>query len=127
MKIEHIAIWVSKLNEMMDFYIKYFNGKAGEIYSNPQKHFTSCFISFDGGCRLELMNRTDIVNKLECKDVMGITHLAISAGSKEKVNQLTEQLRIDGFTIISEPRTTGDGYYESVVLDPERNLIEITI
>ena len=112
---------------MIDFYIKYFNGKASDIYNNPQKRFTSCFIFFDGDCRLELMNRTDIANRADDKDCIGITHLAFSVGSKEKVNQLTEHIRVDGFTVVSNPRITGDGYYESVVLDPDGNFIEITI
>jgi lactoylglutathione lyase len=60
-------------------------------------------------------------------EYMGIIHFAISVGSKEKVDSLTHQLRSDGYQIIGEPRTTGDGYYESVVLDPEKNRIEITI
>ena len=127
MKIEHIAIRVNDLNEMIDFYVKYFDGKAGEIYSNHQKQFKSCFISFDENCRLELMTGPDMKNRPEDKNVIGIIHLAISVGSKEKVNQLTERLRKEGVTIVSNPRTTGDGYYESVIFDPEGNSIEITM
>jgi lactoylglutathione lyase len=56
----------------------------------------------------------------------GIAHFTISVGSKEKVNELTETLKKDGYTIFSEPRTTGDGYYESVVLDPEGNYLEVS-
>jgi len=54
-------------------------------------------------------------------------HLAISVGSKEKVDELTEKLRADGYTVAGNPRLTGDGYYESVVFDPEGNRIEITV
>jgi lactoylglutathione lyase len=57
---------------------------------------------------------------------MGIAHFAISVGGKDKVNELTERIRNDNFIIFSEPRTTGDGYYETVVLDPEGNLLEIS-
>lgn len=129
MKIEHLAIWVNDLEKMKDFYQKYFNASAGEKYHNSSKHFTSYFLSFDEGCRLELMHRPDIpINTNEkINQYLGIIHFAICVGSKEKVNALTEELRKDGFTIKGEPRTTGDGYYESVVLDPEDNFIEITI
>lgn len=129
MKIEHLAIWVNDLEGMRDFYKKYFNASAGEKYHNPTKNFTSYFLSFDEGCRLELMHRPDIpINKNEkINQYLGIIHFAVGVGSKEKVNALTEKLREDGFKIQGEPRTTGDGYYESVVLDPEDNFIEITI
>ncbi|MFK8006139.1 MAG: VOC family protein [Saprospiraceae bacterium] len=129
MKIEHLAIWVNDLEKMKDFYQKYFHASAGEKYHNPTKNFTSYFLSFEEGCRLELMHRPDIpINKNEkINQYIGIIHFAVCVGSKEKVNALTEELREDGFTIQGEPRTTGDGYYESVVLDPEDNFIEITI
>lgn len=129
MKIEHLAIWVSELDKMKTFYEQYFQAKAGEIYHNPTKQFHSYFLSFQSGCRLELMHRPDIpVNLNDLKrQYLGFIHFAISVGSKEKVDQLTEQLKANGFPIIGEPRTTGDGYYESVVLDPENNRIEITI
>ncbi len=129
MKIEHLAIWVSDLEKMKAFYEKYFHGIAGKKYHNPKKQFTSYFLSFDEGCRLELMHRPTIPNHQNdwSTEYKGIIHVAISIGSKTKVDQLTETLRADGFTIVGEPRTTGDGYYESVVLDPEKNRIEITI
>lgn len=126
MKIEHVAIWVSDLEKMKTFYTTYFNGKANERYENPVKKFSSYFISFSEGCRLELMKRIDIVEKQASSDALGITHLAFSSGSKADVLKLTELLRADGFIVASEPRMTGDGYYESVVLDPEGNPIEIT-
>lgn len=129
MKIEHLAIWVKDLEKMKIFYENYFNGKAGEKYHNPKKNFHSYFLSFDEGCRLEIMNIPDIpTNK---NDVLaqytGIIHFAVSVGSKDKVDSLTEKLRNDGYEVIGEPRYTGDGYYESVILDPEKNRVEITI
>ena len=127
MKIEHIAIWVNDLEQMKFFYEKYFKGPAGELYHNTTKNFKSYFLSFDTGCRLELMHRPIIpqnINDLN-KEYIGLIHFAISVGSKERVDEMTEQLRKDGYEVAGEPRTTGDGYYESVVLDPEKNRIEI--
>lgn len=127
MKIDHIAIWVVSLEEMRSFYVKYFNMNCSEKYINPTKRFSSYFLSFDNGARIEIMHRPDIGNLPFKKDLtIGLTHFSISVGSINKVNELTEILRKDGFTIIGEPRTTGDGYYESVVLDPEGNHVEIT-
>ena len=101
---------------------------CGEKYTNPQKQFTSYFLFFKGSeTRIELMQRPDILEHKNKKGITnGLTHFAISVGSKETVNSITERLRADHYTIYGEPRTTGDGYYESVVLDPEGNLIEIT-
>jgi len=129
MKIEHLAIWVNDLEQMKNFYETYFAGTAGDLYHNTTKQFKSYFLSFDTGCRLELMHRPIIpknINDLS-KEYIGLIHFAISVGSKERVDELTEQLRVDGYEIAGEPRTTGDGYYESVVLDPEKNRIEITV
>ncbi|MBQ4913285.1 VOC family protein [Maribacter sp. MMG018] len=128
MKIEHIAIWVKDLELMRNFYEKYFNAIAGELYHNPQKEFTSYFLGFKEGVRLELMHKPTVFKSLEgSSDLLGLAHFAISVGTKEKVDALTEQLRNDGFTVEGNPRTTGDGYYESIILDPEANRIEITI
>lgn len=128
MKIEHLAIWVRDLEKMKAFYEKYFQAKAGEKYFNPKKNFSSYFLSFEGECRLEIMQMPDIPdNKNDAhQQYTGFIHFAISVGSKEKVDELTEQLRIVGYEIVGESRTTGDGYYESVILDPEHNRIEIT-
>ncbi|MEM8528296.1 MAG: VOC family protein [Bacteroidota bacterium] len=127
MKIEHLAIWVKDLETMRSFYEEYFQANAGEKYHNPNKSFTSYFLSFEQGCRLELMHKPEIADNLNNDQHLGIIHFAVSVGSKEKVDALTEQLRGAKYVIVGEPRTTGDGYYESVVLDPENNRIEITI
>ncbi|WP_075341137.1 VOC family protein [Tenacibaculum agarivorans] len=127
MKIEHIAIWVSDLEKMKDFYLNFFEVSTNEKYYNPKKKFSSYFLSFKKGTRIELMHRPDIsefIEKIDSK--LGLAHFAISVGSKEKVDTLTELIRSEGHTVIGEPRTTGDGYYESVIADPEGNLIEIT-
>lgn len=127
MHISHIAIWTTRLEELRNFYITYFNGTSNEKYINPKKGFESYFISFDQGfASLEIMQRQDITTPA-LKDCLGLAHFSFSVGSKEAVLELTEQLRKDGFVIESEPRTTGDGYFESAILDPEGNIVEITI
>lgn len=129
MKIDHLAIWVDDLEKMREFYLNYFSVISNEKYTNTKKGFTSYFLDFgEDKTRIELMNRQDIVQEPDKRGFMkGIAHFAISVGSKEAVNDLTERLRADNYTIESEPRTTGDGYYESVVLDPEGNYVEISM
>ena len=128
MKIEHLAVWVRDLELMRGFYMKYFGGKSNEKYRNDKKNFESYFISFDSGARLELMQMSDIIDAGNDghQQFIGITHFAVSVGSKERVDELTEIFRKDALEIVGEPRWTGDGYYESVILDPEKNRIEIT-
>jgi lactoylglutathione lyase len=129
MRIEHIAIWAKDLEQLKTFYTKYFGCKAGDKYINPKKNFESYFLSFESGSRIEIMEMPGIKerNGNSSDQFTGLVHFAISVGSKEKVDSLTETLRTDGYEIVGEPRTTGDGYYESVVCDPEQNRIEITI
>ncbi|OCL25701.1 hypothetical protein U472_15345 [Orenia metallireducens] len=129
MRIEHIAIWTNQLERLKDFYVKYFNAKAGDKYTNSTKKFESYFLSFDKGCRLEIMHKPSIPENLNDiqEQYMGLIHFAISVGSKNKVLSITERLREDGYEIIGEPRTTGDGYFESVILDPDGNRVEITV
>ena len=129
MKIEHIAIWSNDIERLKEFYSHYFHTQTSEKYFNPKKNFQSYFLSFENGCRLELMQMPGIPDSHHDPRVqfMGLIHIAISVGSKEAVDKLTEQLRKDGFEIVGEPRTTGDGYYESIILDPDGNRIEITV
>ena len=127
MKIEHIAIWVRDLEKTKAFYSSYFNMRCGEKYLNEKKQFSSYFLSFEDGARIEIMHRPDISEQAgEVGANWGLTHFAISVGSRKRVDELTETIRKAGFEVTGEPRTTGDGYYESVVLDPEGNLVEIT-
>jgi lactoylglutathione lyase len=128
MKLEHLAIWVHDLEKVREFYIKYFEMKCNEKYTNIKKNFSSYFLSFEGAStRIEIMSRPDISNfGGEHSISFGLTHFSISVGSKRKVDILTEQLRFDGYKIIGEPRTSGDGYYESVIEDIEGNWVEIT-
>ncbi|HSF45776.1 MAG TPA: VOC family protein [Chitinophagaceae bacterium] len=127
MRIEHIAIWVSDLDIMRSFYEKYFNARSNQRYHNVRTGFMSYFLSFENSARLEIMTRPDVLLERSKVNILGYTHFAFSVGSKEKVLALTELLRKDGYTIVGEPRTTGDGYFESVIKDPDGNLVEITI
>ena len=126
MKIEHVAMYVNDLERTRDFFVKYFGAKSNEGYHNPKKQFRSYFLSFDGEARLEIMNKADQFDSEKNLADTGFIHLAFSVGSKEKVDELTARLKADGYEVISEPRTTGDGYYESCILDFEGNQIEIT-
>lgn len=127
MKIDHIAIWTLKLEGVRNFYVHYFDASSSEIYYNHSKEFRSYFLTFNGDCRLEIMEMPNIPKSKNdtSKQYTGLAHFAISVGSKPAVNRLTEELRSDGFRIVGEPRITGDGYYESVVLDPDGNRVEI--
>lgn len=127
MKIEHIAIWTIELERMREFYQHYFNMECGDKYVNHQKGFSSYFLSFKNGTRIELMNSTSLKKESPMEGILiGYAHLAISVGSKDAVDELSERLRQDGYEIAGEPRYTGDGYYESIIKDPDGNLIEIT-
>lgn len=127
MRIEHIAIWTYNLEGLRNFYMHYFDASSSEEYFNHSKEFRSYFLTFDGDCRLELMEMPSIPKTKNdpIKQYSGIIHFAIQTGSVSKVKELTETLRKDGFKIVSEPRKTGDGYYESAILDPDGNRIEI--
>lgn len=129
MKIEHLAIWTNDLERLKAFYVKYFGAVANDKYFNPKKNFTSYFLRFGDGCRLEIMHIPNVAQQKHDSQVQfaGMHHFALSLGSKQAVNELTEQLRKDGFVVRGEPRTTGDGYYESVVLDPDGNCLELTV
>jgi lactoylglutathione lyase len=124
MQIDHIAIWTDNLENEKNFFLKYFECSANEKYFNPRNQFSSYFITFAGGTRIELMKRTDIT-KERVGEALGIAHFAVDLGSREKVDFMTEILENDGHKVVRKPRVTGDGYYESVVLDPENNVIEI--
>lgn len=127
MKIEHIAMYVNDLDKVKNFFLKYFNGHSNSKYHNINTGFQSYFISFDDGARLEIMTKPEMTDEEKKTARTGYIHIAFSVGSKEKVDELTEQLRKDNYEILSEPRTTGDGYYESCVIDVEGNQIEITV
>lgn len=127
MKIEHIAMYVQDLEKTRDFFVKYFAAKSNAMYHNPNTDFKSYFLSFDDGARLEIMQMPGVEAQTENQMRTGFIHMAISVGSEEQVDKLTETLKQDGYTVTSGPRTTGDGYYESCVVAVEGNLIEITV
>jgi lactoylglutathione lyase len=126
MKLEHIGIWVEDLEIMRAFYMKYFNMECSDLYTNERKGFSSYFLYWNNGARLEIMHQSDVMKHPPVRlKWIGYTHIAISLDSKEAVIELTEQLRNDGYGVAGEPRITGDGYFESVVLDPEENRVEL--
>lgn len=127
MRIEHIAMYVNDLEKAKDFFITYFNAKSNDGYHNKNTNFKSYFLTFDGGARLEIMSKPnmDDIDKNVLRT--GLNHMAFSVGSKEKVDELTERFRQDGYQVINGPRITGDGYYESCIIGIEGNQIEITI
>ena len=127
MRIEHVAMYVNDLEGAKDFFEKYFDAKSGAGYHNQTTDFRSYFLSFEDGSRLEIMTRPIMDAAEKALARTGFIHLAFSVGSKEKVDALTAQLKADGFRVISGPRITGDGYYESCILGIEDNQIEITV
>ena len=127
MKIEHVAIYVNDLEAARDFFVQYFGGRANAGYHNRTTDFRSFFISFDDGARLEIMKKPEMTDDKKALDRTGYAHVAFSVGSREKVDELTERLRADGYTVLRGPRTTGDGYYESCVVAIEDNQVEITV
>ena len=129
MTLEHVAIWTDKLEELKDYYTKYFGGTSNEKYINEKKQFHSYFISFNSGARLEIMSMPNIppnLNDNVIKQYKGIIHLAFGVDTKQEVEEKASQLQEDGFKILSGPRRTGDGYYEFETLDPDNNRIEVT-
>lgn len=127
MKIEHIAMYVRDLEEAKSFFEKYFKARSGDLYHNKTSDFKSYFLSFDDDTRLEIMTSPDMIDQKKDQKRTSLAHLAFSLGSKDKVNELTKRLENDGYKVISGPRITGDGYYESAILAFEENIIELTI
>jgi lactoylglutathione lyase len=126
MNIEHIALYVNDLEAARDFFITYLGGKSNDGYHNPKTDFRSYFITFDDGARLELMTKPGMMDQEKPLNRTGFVHVAFSVGSKERVDELTEELRTAGYEVVSGPRTTGDGYYESCIVVIEGNQIELT-
>ncbi len=127
MTINHVGMYVKDLEGARAFFERYLGAVSNEAYHNPRTGFRSCFLSFGGGVRLELMNRPDAVEQSPAPARMGYIHIAFSLGSAQKVDELTALLKAGGYEVASGPRTTGDGYYESCVVGFEGNQIELTV
>lgn len=126
MYIEHIAMYVNDLEGVRDFFIRYFDAVSNDGYHNKTTDFRSYFLSFENGARLEIMNKPEMEDEEKTLTRTGYVHIAFRLGSKEAVDELTERLKRDGYHVVSGPRTTGDGYYESCIIGIEGNQIEIT-
>ena len=127
MRIDHIAMYAADLAGVRDFFVRYFDAVPGALYRNTRTGFCSYFLSFADGARLEIMSRPDLAPAPDSLAYPGFIHMALSVGSREQVDDLTARLAKDGYRILSGPRTTGDGYYESCILGPENIQIEITL
>lgn len=127
MKIDHIAMYVNNIENARDFFVKYLGATSNDGYHNKTTDFRSYFLSFDEGARIEVMNRPGMEDAEKELARTGYIHIAFNVGSKEKVDELTARLKMDGYEVISGPRTTGDGYYESCIIAIEGNQIEITV
>lgn len=125
--LNHIGLYVKDIEASKHFFEKYFGAKAGNKYHNPRKSFSSYLLSFDGGATLEIMTRPDLNLLPQRTNNYGYAHISLSVGSQDKVNEITKCLIDDGYIHLDGPRTTGDGYYESAIVDAEGNVIEITV
>lgn len=127
MEIDHIAIYVNDLEGTKNFFEKYFSAKSNDLYHNPRTGLKTYILSFDGHTRLEIMNRSDIVDAGMSAVRKGYIHISFNLGNKQNVDDMTGRLVDDGYRVLSGPRITGDGYYESCIEGPEGNMIELTV
>jgi len=124
-RIEHVALWVRDIEAVAEFYARWFGAVVGARYENPRKGFSSRFLDFGGGARLEIMTRTGIGVR-SAAEQLGLAHVAIAVGDEAAVDALAARLVAAGVALLDAPRRTGDGYYECVVCDPEGNRVEVT-
>jgi lactoylglutathione lyase len=124
-RLEHVGVWVRDIDAVAQFYVRYFGARVGELYRNPRKGFSSRFLEFAGGARIELMHRADVTARVT-DEQLGLAHVAIQVGDEGAVDRLAQLFIADGHAPIDGPRRTGDGYYECVVRDPEGNRVEVT-
>ena len=127
MRIHHTALWTYELERMREFYTRFFDAGVSEKYRNPVTGFESYFLLFDGDTRVEIMTKPGIADGDENGTNTGYAHIAVSLGDKGAVDRKVNDLRDAGYTVIGEPRMTGDGYYEAVIADPDGNRIELTV
>ena len=126
MLIEHIAMYVSDLEKAREFFVEFFGAVSNEGNHNVKTGFRSCFLSFENGARLEIMNRPELQEDEKGLNRTGYAHIAFRLGSKQAVDALSERLQQNGYPVVSGPRTTGDGCYGSCIIGIEGNQIEIT-
>ena len=127
MRIDHVALYCRDLEAMRQFFLDYFEVVSNEPYHNPRTGLRTYILSFtEGSTRLELMQRPDVADADPSVAATGYIHISIAVGSKRGVDLLTRRLADDGYPVVSGPRTTGDGYYESCILGPEGVQIEVT-
>lgn len=129
MKIEHVAVWTTNLEDLRQYYIEFFDAVSNNKYVNTETGFESYILSFASGARLELMKKPTIPQNLNDTIVAqhcGIIHIAFGVDSMAEVDEKSKQLQSSGYTILRGPRKTGDGYYEFETLDTDKNRIEVT-
>ena len=124
MYIEHVAVYAKDIEKIKEFYIKYFNVKVSELYHNKKTSFKSYFLTFDSGSRMEVTTKKFLTGR--AAESLGYAHIAIAVGDRKVVDEYANKFVKDGYPLLNGPRTTGDGYYEAVIQDPEGNLIELT-
>jgi lactoylglutathione lyase len=124
LRVEHVGLWARDLDAVAAFYAKYFGARIGALYRNPRKEFASRFLEFASGARLEIMSRTDVVERASTEG-LGLAHVAFAVGDERAVDALAARFTAEGVALLDGPRRTGDGYYECVVRDPEGNRVEI--
>ncbi|MDY2970418.1 MAG: VOC family protein [Butyricicoccus pullicaecorum] len=127
MHIEHVAMYVNDLEAARDFFVKYLGATSNDGYHNLKTDFRSYFLTFSDGARLELMHKPQMEDAEKTLNRTGLIHIAFSVGSAQEVDRLTQILKRDGYIVVSGPRTTGDGYYESCIVGIEGNQIELTV
>ena len=125
MNLDHIALYVDDLETIKDFYVRHFGARANNKYHNSRTGLQTYFLSFEGGARLEIMQRPGVSSKASEEYPLGYVHIAFKVGSVERVDEITRSLVESGCPLLNGPRMTGDGYYESLLCDPEGNLIEL--
>ena len=125
MKIAHIALWTRQLEQQARFWVAFFDGEINEKYcSQTNPGFESFFVRIGDDIAIELMTKPGLTALTADNNHTGWVHLAITAGGAESVGRLAKRAAEQDM-LVSAPRTTGDGYYEAVIKDPDGNLIEI--